>query len=425
MKSGSPFFKGIVCLFSLFAGGAAVAQTTFNSGNGVITLQADGSSSCGDSTNTVCKATVYPSPISVSGLTGSLSNITVTLNNVNITAFQSAIFILTSPGGATLVFDGGASCNGDTTGQTISFNDAGSTDLQGSSFPDCSSIGSGTHKPNSTAVRGVTFPTLGTLPNADYPAQDGSATFVTGSSAKFNGISSTNLNGTWNLYVLDGQQEGTTGSLGSSGGPAWSLTITTNAAATGTATAVASNLNPSFTGNTVTFTATVTSTSTVNGGTVTFTDGVTALTCSSGSQTVASGTATCGLSTLSEGAHSITASYGGGGSFSASNSPAILQVVNDTTTAQSSPPAGTQGFCNTGGITIPAPGASGDYSAAGAPALPYASEIFVTGLSGTIQSVKLLLNGFTSVDPKPWDCSWLVPIVITSISFPGPVLPAL
>ena len=96
-----------------------------------------------------------------------------------------------------------------------------------------------------------------------------------------------------------------------------------------TATSLASNLNPSVFGQSVTFTATVTPTPTGAGtptGTVTFLDGTTTL----GTGTLnASGQATftTSTSTLAAGTHQITAAYGGDGNFAASTSTALTQTV--------------------------------------------------------------------------------------------------
>jgi Pro-kumamolisin, activation domain/Bacterial Ig-like domain (group 3) len=95
-----------------------------------------------------------------------------------------------------------------------------------------------------------------------------------------------------------------------------------------TSTGLVSSLNPSVSGDEVTFTATVT----VNapgagtpGGTVTFMDGSTTL----GTGTLNSkGKATFAISTLTEGTHSITAVYGGRSNFVASTSAALSQQVN-------------------------------------------------------------------------------------------------
>jgi hypothetical protein len=93
-------------------------------------------------------------------------------------------------------------------------------------------------------------------------------------------------------------------------------------------TAVVSSLNPSISGNKVTFTATVTAKAPGAGstpGTVTFKDGSTTL----GTGTVnSSRQATFATSTLAEGTHSITAEYGGDSNFTTSTSAVLSQKVN-------------------------------------------------------------------------------------------------
>jgi fibronectin-binding autotransporter adhesin len=92
-----------------------------------------------------------------------------------------------------------------------------------------------------------------------------------------------------------------------------------------TTTTLASSLNPSASGQSVTFTATVTpGTAGTPTGTVQFFDGSTLL------ATVAinsSGVATFTTSTLSVGRHNMTATYSGDGSFSGSTSAVLAQVV--------------------------------------------------------------------------------------------------
>jgi hypothetical protein len=100
------------------------------------------------------------------------------------------------------------------------------------------------------------------------------------------------------------------------------LTQTVNASAT--TTALVSSLNPSATGQAVTFTATVTSAGGTPAGTVNFLDGSTVI----GSAALAGGVASFTLSTLTSGKHTITASYGGGGVFTASTSSAVIQAVS-------------------------------------------------------------------------------------------------
>lgn len=93
---------------------------------------------------------------------------------------------------------------------------------------------------------------------------------------------------------------------------------------TATATTLTSSPNPSVYGNSVTFTARVTSGAGMPTGTVTFKDG--AATIGSGTLSV-SGVATFSTSTLSAGTHSITATYAGSRYCLTSTSTAVSQVV--------------------------------------------------------------------------------------------------
>jgi hypothetical protein len=151
-----------------------------------------------------------------------------------------------------------------------------------------------------------------------------------------------------------------------------------------TTTSVSSNNNPSFTtapGNSVTFSATVSSNSTVNEGTVTFSDPANDFTCSGGNTVpVSNGEAACTTSFSTEGSRNVTGTYNGTVNFQGS-SGFITQTVNNHTVVN-----GDQ-FCNQGSITIP--------STAGA-ATPYPSNIFVTGLTGNIGSVTVSLNNISS-----------------------------
>ncbi|MCA1626443.1 MAG: Ig-like domain repeat protein [Acidobacteria bacterium] len=115
-------------------------------------------------------------------------------------------------------------------------------------------------------------------------------------------------------------------------------------------TALTSSLNPSISGDSVTFTATVAH-ATAGGvgaptGTVTFKDGATTL--GTGNLSLVSGQyqATFSTSSLSIGGHSITAVYGGDSNFNTSTSAAVTQTVNKyptTTTLSGSPNPSTVG----------------------------------------------------------------------------------
>jgi len=126
------------------------------------------------------------------------------------------------------------------------------------------------------------------------------------------------------------------GGGGNYGGSSTTLDQTVNTAST--AVALTSSINPSYFGQAVTFTATVTvsppGAGTVNGGTVTLYEGATVL----GSGTVnASGVITFTISNLARGTHPITAHFVGTNDFGTSTSPVLNQVVRrDSDTSLSS-----------------------------------------------------------------------------------------
>src|SRR5439155_1298694 len=129
-----------------------------------------------------------------------------------------------------------------------------------------------------------------------------------------------------------------------------------------TTTSLASSVNPSVFGQSVTFTATVSAVSGTPTGTVTFMDGATTLgtgTLSKKGQTVQ---ATFSTSALSVASHSITAVYGGDTNFQISTSSALSQTVKQaatTTTVVSSlnPSAFGQAVTFTATVNVTAPGA--------------------------------------------------------------------
>ncbi|MEA2987535.1 MAG: hypothetical protein QOG83_246 [Alphaproteobacteria bacterium] len=97
-----------------------------------------------------------------------------------------------------------------------------------------------------------------------------------------------------------------------------------------TTTAVTGTPNPSVSGQSVTFTATVTPAGAgTPTGTVTFKDGATTL----GTGTLSSGSAGFSTAALGVGGHTITAVYGGDVTFAASTSPGVAQSVNKGATA--------------------------------------------------------------------------------------------
>jgi hypothetical protein len=205
------------------------------------------------------------SNITVSGLSGPISSLTVSLTGVNASgnAFLDDMdMILVGPGGQKFLFlsDVGGffqNSNG-TINLTVS-------DAAASLFPSSGQVSSGTYKPTNYEAGGDVFnPPAPAGPYASA-ASVGTDTF----SSVFGGLSGASVNGTWSLYIEDdASSAGTMVTI--SGG--WSLDIVTSPAALPTTTTLSSSANPSFTTQSVTFTSTTTSSTTVNTGVVTFVD---------------------------------------------------------------------------------------------------------------------------------------------------------
>lgn len=310
----------------------------------------------------------YPSNIIVTGLSGTISKVTLTLTNANFPQTGDYNFLLVGPGGQTFLFmsDAGGLFNA-STGVNITFDDAAASQL-----PNSGSIATGTYRPTDYSVDSENFPAPAPAPPYNTAAPTGVATFA----SVFGGAAP---NGTWSLYPLD-DTGGGSGSVGS-----WSLTFTTSGDAP-TTTVLTSNPNPSTTSQTVLFTATVTSSGNpVTVGTVTFRQGVTVL-CSNVALN-GSGQATCNAGPFAQGDFVITADYNG--------APGQFNISSGSTTQQVNSPTVVTclNFANNGGVTVP------NSSSAN----PYPSRVIVSGLGGTISKVTLSLNGLTTPTPDDLD----------------------
>jgi subtilisin-like proprotein convertase family protein len=143
-------------------------------------------------------ATPYPSSITVSGLSGDIGTLTVSLSGFGHTFPEDVDVLLVGPAGQNVVLMGANGGGNAVQGVDLTFMD-------GAPFlPD--NIVSGTYSPSDSHPFTITFPDP--APSSPY----GSALSV------FNG---TDGNGTWNLFVAD-HGPGDSGVI--SGG--WSLTFT-------------------------------------------------------------------------------------------------------------------------------------------------------------------------------------------------------
>jgi subtilisin-like proprotein convertase family protein len=314
----------------------------------------------------------YPSPISVAGLAGSVTEVTATLNAFTHSSVGDVDVLLVAPTGDNLLLlsdlgdpvdPGDPSQLVNASNDTLTFDD----DAVGR-VPSQFDLPSGSFLPSNTGS-GDAFPGTAPAPSSDTRLADA-----------FTGIDPT---GTWRLFIID-DADGERGDLAAG----WSLTITTEEAAEATTTTVTSSDATSFTGDPLTFTATVTTAdgTPVTDGTVQFRDGVTNL----GSPVEVNGSGISALPgvTLTEGDHQIRAVFSGATGFLGSTSDPFGQRIDNRTVVTD------RTFCNPGRIATPAGvGAS----------TPYPSNIFVSGLAGQITKVTARLRGITHTESQDLD----------------------
>ncbi len=332
-------------------------------------------------------ASPYPSNISVSGLSGTVSDVTLTLSNVSYSFSNDIDVLLVGPAGQTLIpiaaVGPNAGASAAASNSTLTLSDAGS--LPSDTTPWGSSS---TFRPvnfgEGPVMNGFNEVWESPAPAPPYgdPGQSGTgATFA----SQFDGI---NPDGTWSLYVITTSGGDGTGAI--AGG--WSLNITTANAAT-TTTSLASSNNPSFTsapGNSVTLTATVSSATTPSAGTVAFTDDGATITGCGAVAVNASGQAGCTTAFATEGEHQLTAQYGGTPSFGPSSGN-LTQEADDHTTVSG------ESYCNTGAVTLNNPPVTI------ADASPYPSRVFVSGVSGAISHLAVTLKDVTYAESQDID----------------------
>jgi subtilisin-like proprotein convertase family protein len=151
---------------------------------------------------------LYPSPISVSGLDfQTISHLSITLNGLTHSFPSDLDIVLAGPGGqlSMLMSEVGGDSKFPVTDLTLTLDD-----LAANSLPIDSALTSGTFKPTRQ------FPTLGFQFPSPAPAGSSSAP------AALSGFNGTDPNGTWNLFVVD-ESSPDSGTLARG----WSMEITT------------------------------------------------------------------------------------------------------------------------------------------------------------------------------------------------------
>ena len=183
--------------FTFQLGTLSNSTTTF-SNSAAITIPA------GAPGTTTGPATPYPSNITVAGVTGAVSKVTVTLKTMNHTFPDDIDVLLVGPGGQKILLMSDAGGSVDIVNVNYTFDDAAA-----SAMADGALNASGTYKPTNIGA-GDTFP--GPAPVGPYP--DPQLLSV------FNGV---NPNGTWSLYIFDDVG----GDVGNVNG-GWELNLTTS-----------------------------------------------------------------------------------------------------------------------------------------------------------------------------------------------------
>jgi subtilisin-like proprotein convertase family protein len=184
------------------------------------------------SSNTSPPATgsLYPSTINVSGMTGTITHVDVSLNGVSHSFPDDIDVVLVGPGGQRVVLMSDVGSTEDLSGVNLIFDQSAGT------MPDEAQISSGTYRP--TNFNNNTSLEPGGIDNFPSP---GPGQNVYGSDlGVFNG---TAPNGAWRLYVVDDEHFDSgniangwaLGILTSGGGNSW-ITITSGSSGTGNGT---------------------------------------------------------------------------------------------------------------------------------------------------------------------------------------------
>jgi subtilisin-like proprotein convertase family protein len=175
----------------------------------------------------ITTATPYPSTIDVSGVRGTITHVTATINGFSHTYVEDVDILLVAPfqpasdkQGVRLMSDVGG--QNVANGVTLTFDDAASLEVP-ENPPDNTPFRSGTYRPTRGSSAGVNNLSYGNLAPRSFPDPAPPGAY----SLHLSDLNGFSPNGTWSLYVIN-DTGGDHGSI--SGG--WSLTITTTAAPT-------------------------------------------------------------------------------------------------------------------------------------------------------------------------------------------------
>jgi subtilisin-like proprotein convertase family protein len=191
--------------------GATSSSTQSFSNTTAITIPATGSG-----LSSGAPANPYPSSINVSGMTGTVSKITVTIPSISHTYPGDVDILLVGPGGQKYIFLSDVIDSADWVNINYTLDDTAASLIANSGTP-----ASGTFKPTNYGFPDA-FPAPAPATPYANAATAGTDTFA----SVFNG---TNPNGTWSLYVVDDEGEDV-GTMPNG----WTISITTQAPACAT-----------------------------------------------------------------------------------------------------------------------------------------------------------------------------------------------
>jgi hypothetical protein len=181
-------------------------------------------------TNPPGTASLYPSAINVSGMTGTITGVDVALNGVSHTYPDDIDVILVGPGGQRVMIMSDAGGEFDISGANLTFSQSA-----GSTLPDAIQISSGTYRPTNFAGTASIEP--GGVDN--FPSPGPGQTNYNADLSVFNGAAP---NGNWQLYIVDDENLdagniaiGWALGITTSGGTNW-INVTSGASGTGNGT---------------------------------------------------------------------------------------------------------------------------------------------------------------------------------------------
>ena len=159
-------------------------------------------------------AVPYSSDIEVSGLTGVVTKVSVTLNGLTHSAPDDLDMLLVGPSGQAFHFWSDVGGDNPVSDITVMVSDDGDAPL-----PDSAAlVDRTTYKPFNADTTGDDFPVPAIGPPYNEPASAGTATFA----SVYNGLTADQVSGTWSLFVTD-DTDGNGGSIARG----WSLSIST------------------------------------------------------------------------------------------------------------------------------------------------------------------------------------------------------